>query len=42
VAGAICRDLMDGTADPRWETFKPGRFSGRETSAASANIMETA
>ncbi len=41
-AGAICRNLMDGTADPRWEPFKPGRFSGRESSAASPNIKETA
>lgn len=41
-AGAICRDLMDGTADPRWEPFNPGRFSGRESSAASVNIKETA
>ena len=41
-AGAICRDLMDGTTDPRWEPFNPGRFSGRESSAASINIKETA
>jgi glycine oxidase len=33
---------MDGTTDPRWEPFNPGRFSGRESSAASINIKETA
>lgn len=28
VAAAICRQLMDGTADPRWAPFRPDRFSG--------------
>lgn len=27
-AAAICRDLMDGHADPRWAPFNPSRFSG--------------
>jgi glycine oxidase len=27
VAGLICRQLMDGTADPRWAPFRPDRFS---------------
>ncbi|KNH16947.1 glycine oxidase [Arthrobacter sp. ZBG10] len=27
-AAAICRDLMDGHADPRWAPFNPARFSG--------------
>lgn len=26
VAAAICRQLMDGTGDPRWANFHPGRF----------------
>jgi glycine oxidase len=26
-AAAICRQLMDGIADPRWAAFRPGRFS---------------
>jgi glycine oxidase len=26
-AGAICRQLMDGVADPRWAPFRPDRFS---------------
>ncbi|MDQ0866083.1 glycine oxidase ThiO [Arthrobacter globiformis] len=26
-AAAICRQLMDGVADPRWAAFRPGRFS---------------
>ncbi|QCB96876.1 glycine oxidase ThiO [Arthrobacter sp. PAMC25564] len=27
VAAAICRQLLDGTAHPRWAGFRPGRFS---------------
>lgn len=27
-AAAICRDLMDGSEDPRWRPFTPSRFSG--------------
>lgn len=27
-AATICRQLMDGLADPRWAPFRPGRFSG--------------
>lgn len=26
-AASICRQLMDGTADPRWAPFRPDRFS---------------
>jgi glycine oxidase len=26
-AAAVCRQLMDGTADPRWAGFRPDRFS---------------
>jgi glycine oxidase len=26
-AAAVCRQLLDGTADPRWAGFRPGRFS---------------
>ena len=40
-AAAICRDLMDGKADPRWQPFRPDRFSGR-IPAPSFNIKETA
>lgn len=32
-AGAICRDLMDGRADPRWLPFSPARFSGARNAA---------
>ncbi|HEY9356620.1 MAG TPA: glycine oxidase ThiO [Arthrobacter sp.] len=28
-AATICRDLMDGRADPRWLPFNPARFSGK-------------
>ena len=41
-AAAICRELMDGTADIRWKPFNPGRFSGHEPAAISFNIKETA
>lgn len=41
-AAAICRDLLDGTADVRWQPFNPGRFSGREPAATIFNIKETA
>jgi glycine oxidase len=27
-AASICRQLMDGDADPRWTPFRPDRFSG--------------
>lgn len=27
VAAAICRELLDGTTDPRWDVFRPDRFS---------------
>ncbi|ACL40467.1 glycine oxidase ThiO [Pseudarthrobacter chlorophenolicus A6] len=40
-AAAVCRDLMDGKADPRWQPFSPDRFSGR-IQAPSFNIKETA
>ncbi|WP_314213796.1 FAD-dependent oxidoreductase [Pseudarthrobacter equi] len=40
-AAAICRDLMDGKADPRWQPFSPDRFSGR-IPAPRFNIKETA
>ena len=33
-AASICRQLMDGNADPRWAAFRPGRFS--DFSAATA------
>lgn len=40
-AAAICRDLLDGTADPRWSPFSPDRFS-RPLAAAGTHIKETA
>lgn len=40
-AAAICGDLMDGTADSRWEPFNPGRFSG-SPAAPRFNVKETA
>jgi glycine oxidase len=42
VAAAICRDLMDGSADSRWAAFNPGRFSRSRQSAARFNVKETA
>ena len=41
-AAAICRDLMDGTADSRWEPFNPGRFSGSHPASARIHVKETA
>ncbi|TLM85577.1 glycine oxidase ThiO [Pseudarthrobacter sp. NamE2] len=41
-SAAICRDLMDNVTDSRWDPFNPGRFSGRQTSAASFKLKETA
>ncbi|QYF89631.1 FAD-dependent oxidoreductase [Arthrobacter sp. PAMC25284] len=36
-AAAICRELLDGTADPRWGRFRPDRFStARRPAAATA------
>ena len=34
-AAAICRDLLDGRADPRWDRFRPDRFSGARRATAS-------
>ncbi|BAS09943.1 bifunctional protein ThiO/ThiG [Arthrobacter sp. Hiyo4] len=28
-AAAICRDLLEGRTDPRWEALSPARFSGK-------------
>ncbi|AUZ35343.1 glycine oxidase ThiO [Arthrobacter sp. PGP41] len=45
-AAAICRDLLEGRADPRWAPFNPGRFSGAAVRPAAAatppNPKETA
>ncbi|MEV8129801.1 FAD-dependent oxidoreductase [Pseudarthrobacter oxydans] len=46
-AAAICRELMDGTEDPRWAPFNPGRFSPApfrmaEAAATPSNTQETA
>lgn len=41
-AAAICTDLLNGKADPRWAPFSPDRFSGAAAAAASPNIKETA
>ncbi|NUS36704.1 MAG: glycine oxidase ThiO [Pseudarthrobacter sp.] len=40
-AAAICRDLLDGKADPRWSAFRPDRFS-RPVTAAGTHTKETA
>ncbi|MDQ0663655.1 glycine oxidase [Arthrobacter ulcerisalmonis] len=41
-AAAICTELLDGKADPRWAPFSPGRFSRPATAATSPHIKETA
>ena len=41
-AAAICRDLMDGRADPRWAPFNPARFSGSAHLTFTRTIKETA
>jgi glycine oxidase len=41
-AAAICRELLDGKADPRWAPFRPDRFSSPSTAATSPHIKETA
>ena len=45
-AASICRQLLDGTADPRWAPFRPDRFSGPPATPAKlptpAPIKETA
>lgn len=33
VAAQICRQLLDGTVDPRWARFRPDRFSAGATPA---------
>ncbi|WP_426996426.1 glycine oxidase ThiO [Pseudarthrobacter sp. N5] len=40
-AARICRRLMDSTPDPRWEAFRPGRFSGGQIVTIDPN-KETA
>jgi glycine oxidase len=40
-AAAICRSLMDGTADRLWEPFLPDRFSGTAPDTSST-LKETA
>jgi glycine oxidase len=35
-AGYICRQLMDGNADPRWAPFRPDRFSVPGADAGNA------
>lgn len=34
-AAILCRQLMDGTADPRWSGFRPDRFSRAAEASAS-------
>lgn len=32
-AAVICRELMDGLTDSRWDAFRPGRFSAERTAS---------
>ena len=41
-AAAICRELLDGQADPRWAPFRPDRYSGPAAAAQRPHIKETA
>ncbi|MDQ0825051.1 glycine oxidase [Arthrobacter sp. B2I5] len=41
-AAGICREMLDGKADPRWAPFSPDRFSRPATTATSPFIKETA
>jgi glycine oxidase len=39
-AAVICRDLMDGTSDPRWLPFSPARFSAPVSVAAQVHAND--
>ena len=41
-AAAICAELLDGKADPRWAPFSPDRFSRPAPAAKDTDIKETA
>ncbi|MDQ0768483.1 glycine oxidase [Pseudarthrobacter defluvii] len=41
-AAAICAELLDGKADPRWAPFRPDRFSRPAGAAQRTHIKETA
>ena len=41
-AAAICTELLDGKADPRWSHFGPDRFSRPPIAGHSTHIKETA
>ncbi|MCA4132349.1 glycine oxidase ThiO [Arthrobacter sp. M4] len=34
-AASICRQLLDGTVDPRWEKFRPDRFTTAQDNAST-------
>ena len=40
-AASICRQLLDGAADPRWAPFRPDRFSGRPAATATPAKLVT-
>ena len=37
-AAVICRELMDGVEDGRWDAFRPGRFSPELSATATATV----
>ncbi|MDQ0755670.1 glycine oxidase ThiO [Arthrobacter sp. B3I4] len=38
-AAVICRQLLDGTPDPRWAAFRPDRFSGQAIPAQAISAQ---
>lgn len=41
-AAAVCRQLMDGTPDPRWDGFRPDRFSRTPDTSGDSPKKEAA
>ncbi|MGO4491862.1 glycine oxidase ThiO [Arthrobacter sp. 2YAF22_2] len=37
VAAAVCRQLLDGEPDPRWDRFRPDRFANRSRDASAGD-----
>lgn len=40
-AAEICRQLLDGTEDPRWSRFRPDRFAAAKRDAAATSTHST-